>query len=90
MNNKISEGHVLPKCSVYLILPAALGPAVYSVSKKRKTILGSKARPVHKVNNLTTIWEPIVYTMWIPQHLITYSPPLPVTGIALLYFTFLL
>jgi hypothetical protein len=26
--------------------------------------LGSKVRPVRRDDNLTAIWEPIVYTMW--------------------------
>jgi hypothetical protein len=33
--------------------------------------LGSKARPVFKVDNLTAICEPIVQTMWDLQHLTT-------------------
>jgi hypothetical protein len=28
--------------------------------------LGSKVRPVRKADNLTAIYEPIVYTMWDP------------------------
>jgi hypothetical protein len=31
--------------------------------------LGSKVRPVRGADNLTTIYEPIVWTMWDPQHL---------------------
>jgi hypothetical protein len=31
----------------------------------------SKARPVRRADNLTAIYEPIVYTMWDPQHLTT-------------------
>jgi hypothetical protein len=33
--------------------------------------LGSRARPVRRADNLTAICEPIVYTMWDPQHLTT-------------------
>jgi hypothetical protein len=46
-------------CFVYLILPAALGPGVYSVSnskeyqKQEKMFLGSRERPVPKTDNLT-------------------------------------
>jgi hypothetical protein len=52
--------------SIYLILPAALGLDVYSASRrdeyqKQKIIfLGSRALPVRKADNLTTIREPIV------------------------------
>jgi hypothetical protein len=51
--------------SIYLILPAALGPGVYSASnrneyEKQKMFLGSRARPVRKVDNLTAICESIV------------------------------
>jgi hypothetical protein len=52
---------------VYLILPAALDPGVYSVSnrneyqkQKIKHISGSKARPARKTD-LTPISEPNVY-----------------------------
>jgi hypothetical protein len=49
-----------------LIIPAALGPGVYSASnrnehqKQKIMFLGSKARPVRKTDNLTAICEPIV------------------------------
>jgi hypothetical protein len=53
--------------SVYLILPAALGPGIYSASKrneyqKQKKImfLGSRALPVRRADNFTAIYEPIV------------------------------
>jgi hypothetical protein len=32
-------------------------------------------RPVSKADNLTTIFEPIVYTIWDSQHLTTPRPP---------------
>jgi hypothetical protein len=35
--------------------------------------LGSRARPVRGADNLTTICEPIIWTMWDPQHLATLS-----------------
>jgi hypothetical protein len=40
--------------------------------------LGSEVRLVRDADNLTAIYEPIVLTQ-------SYSPPRPVTGIALLY-----
>jgi hypothetical protein len=55
--------------SIDLILPAALGPVVYSASnrnvyqKQKKMFLGTKVLPVRKADNLTAICEPIVYTM---------------------------
>jgi hypothetical protein len=58
--------------SVYLILPAALGPGIYSASNRNEyqkhkiRFLGSKVRPVRKADNLIAICEPIVYTMLDP------------------------
>jgi hypothetical protein len=52
--------------SIDIILPAALGPGIYSASnrneyhKLKKMSLGSRARPVLKANNLTAICEPTV------------------------------
>jgi hypothetical protein len=53
---------------MYLILPGALGPGVYSASnrnkyqkhKKKNMFLGSKVRRMHKADNLTAIYEPII------------------------------
>jgi hypothetical protein len=45
--------------------------------------LGSKVRPVRGAHNLSTIYEQGILNIWQP-----YRPPRPVTGIALLYFTF--
>jgi hypothetical protein len=33
---------------------------------KKKTFLGSKVRLVRGADNLTAIYEPIVWTMWDP------------------------
>jgi hypothetical protein len=33
--------------------------------------LGSRERPVHRADNLDAICEPILYTMWDPQHVTT-------------------
>jgi hypothetical protein len=50
--------------SIYLILPAALGPGVYSASnrtpKEKIMFLGNRAQPVRRTDNLTAICEPIV------------------------------
>jgi hypothetical protein len=53
---------------IYLILPAALGPGVYSASNNNEywkhytkiMFLGSKVGPVRGADNLTAIYEPIV------------------------------
>jgi hypothetical protein len=51
--------------SMYLILPAALGPGVYSASnrneyqKEKNNVSGNRALPVRRVENLTAICEPI-------------------------------
>jgi hypothetical protein len=47
--------------------------------------LGSGARPAPKAKNLTSICEPIFKQCGILNISQTYRPPLPVTGIALLY-----
>jgi hypothetical protein len=50
---------------IYVILPVALGPGVHSASNRKIIMfLGSKVRPVRRVDNLATVCEPIVYTMW--------------------------
>jgi 16S rRNA G527 N7-methylase RsmG len=51
--------------SLYLILPAALGPGVYSASrineyqKQKNNVSGSRARSVRRADNLTNICEPM-------------------------------
>jgi hypothetical protein len=52
--------------SIYLILPATLGPGIYSTSNRMSTrsrkirFLGSRTRTVRRTDNLTTICEPTV------------------------------
>jgi hypothetical protein len=52
--------------SIYIILPVALDPGVYSASnrneyqEKKIMFLGSKVRPAREADNLTAICEPIV------------------------------
>jgi hypothetical protein len=52
--------------SVYLILPTALGPGVYSASstndyqKHKEMFLESRARPVRKADSFAAIREPSV------------------------------
>jgi hypothetical protein len=51
-----------------------LGPGVYLASnrneyQKHKKIMRSKAWPTYKAENLTTICEPTVWTMYDPQYL---------------------
>jgi hypothetical protein len=53
--------------SIYLIIPATLGPKVYSASNRngyqelKIMFLGNRALPVHRAVNLAAICEPIVY-----------------------------
>jgi hypothetical protein len=54
-----------PIRSIYLILPAALGPGVHSASnrnecQKQKNVSGSGVQPVCRADNLTAICELIV------------------------------
>jgi hypothetical protein len=64
MDSRPSE--VIECFSIYLILPAALGPGVYSAfnkneyQKQKKKFLVSRVQPVHKADNLTVICEPIM------------------------------
>jgi hypothetical protein len=51
--------------SIYLIIPVALGPAVYSVSNRNEYLkqimfLESRARTVRTADSLTAIHEPTV------------------------------
>jgi hypothetical protein len=63
--------------SIYLILPAALWPGVYSASnineyqEQKNNILGRRALPARKADNLAAVCEPIVCTMWDRQQLTT-------------------
>jgi hypothetical protein len=63
--------------TIYLILPAALGPGVYSaynrnVYRKQKNMFpGSRSWPAGKYDNLAANSESIVKTMWDPQYLTT-------------------
>jgi hypothetical protein len=74
--------------SIDVILPAGLGPGVYSASNRKEyqIFLGVKGGQLATVN-LTAICELIVYKTLEPRRLTTqpYRPPQPVTGIALLY-----
>jgi hypothetical protein len=50
--------------SIYLMLPAPLGPGVHSASnsneyQKQKNVSGIRARPVLRADNLAAICEPI-------------------------------
>jgi hypothetical protein len=65
------RSQVLARCEelmfpIYLILPVALGPEVYSASnineylKQKKRFLDNKARPVRKADDLSAICKPIV------------------------------
>jgi hypothetical protein len=49
------------ECSflIYLILPASLGPGVYSAFNRKIISRGGRERPVRRADNLTVICEPI-------------------------------
>jgi hypothetical protein len=49
--------------SIYLILPAVLGPGLYSASNRNEY--------QRNAGNLTTIFEATVWTTWDPEHLTT-------------------
>jgi hypothetical protein len=61
--------------SIYLILPATLGPGTYSSSnrnecqKQIKMFLWRRALSVCKADNLITIYKPTLQTVWDFQHL---------------------
>jgi hypothetical protein len=50
-------------------LSMALGLTQPLTEISTKNLPGSKERPARKADNLTAICEPIVYTMWVPEHL---------------------
>jgi hypothetical protein len=63
---------------VYQILSAALGPGVYSASNKNeyqkqenKIFLESRGRSARSSDNISSVYEPIVYTMLDPQYITT-------------------
>jgi hypothetical protein len=57
---------VIELFSIYLILPAALGPGAYSTfnrnknQKRRNMFLRRRARPMRKADNVKAICEPNV------------------------------
>jgi hypothetical protein len=72
--------------SLYLTLPAALGPGVYSASntneyRKQKKVFGEYAWVWQPHRHL---WADCLDNVGSPEHLTSYRPPRPVTGIALL------
>jgi hypothetical protein len=54
-------------------------PEISTINRKTM-FLESKARSLLRADNLSVIYEPIVYTMWDSQNL-AYRPPRPATGI---------
>jgi hypothetical protein len=58
--------------SIYLILPATLGPgftqplAEMSTRSRKIMFLGSRAQPVRRADNFATICDSLVSKMWDP------------------------
>jgi succinate dehydrogenase flavin-adding protein (antitoxin of CptAB toxin-antitoxin module) len=59
--------------AIYLILPVALDPGVFSTSYKNETkikmFVQSRERLVREADNFIALFESTVYTMLDPQHL---------------------
>jgi hypothetical protein len=63
--------------SIDLILSAALWPLGSTkplTDMSTRNILGGEERPARRADNLTSIYEPIVYKVWEPQHLTNLWP----------------
>jgi hypothetical protein len=62
--------------SIYPILPAAIGPGIYSASNSneyQKVFTGSKVRLARKADNLNAFYKTIIWTKWDPHNLISLS-----------------
>jgi hypothetical protein len=53
------------------VIVSFMQPLTEMSTRSRIMFLGSRARPVRKINNLTAICEPIIWTVWDLQHLTT-------------------
>jgi hypothetical protein len=74
--------------SIFLILPAAIGPGFYSASNRNeyhKRFLGSRARPVLKAKTSPPFVSRLSRQCGILNISQPYRPPRTVTGRALLY-----
>jgi hypothetical protein len=49
----------------------SLGLTLPVTQMRTRNLTGNKTRPVSKADNLTAIYEPIVYKMWDPRRLTT-------------------
>jgi hypothetical protein len=78
--------------SIYLILPAALGPGVYSASnrneyqKQKNMFLGSRARPVRGLTTLPPSMSQLPGQFWILNISQPYRPPQPVMRLTFYVF----
>jgi hypothetical protein len=71
-------GNELGEIIEFFFLLAIIGPRIYPASKRNKYHkqnflwwIGSRMRPARKANNLTSICDTIVHTMWNSQYLTT-------------------
>jgi hypothetical protein len=88
-----SPYEVIEFFSIYLILPVAQCPGVYSTSdrieyQKQKKVSEAKRRPVCKADNLAAICEQIVYKIWAPQYLTTLYASTAYYGDSFTFFFF--
>jgi hypothetical protein len=78
--------------SIYLTLPAALGPEVYSASnrkqfqKHKNNVFGSRARPVHRADNLVASVSLLSKQCGILNISQPNRPPRPVTEDSFTFF----
>jgi hypothetical protein len=61
-----SPYEVIELFSIFLILPAPLDPELTLTEMSTRMSFWDKERPARKADNLTAIYEQIVWTMWDP------------------------
>jgi hypothetical protein len=88
--SRVRDPIILMNFSIYLIIPATLHmefanyQTEMSTRSRKIMLLGSRARPVRKTNNLTVICEPLSRQCGIHNISQPYRPSRPVTGLPFL------